>query len=177
MILGWKKKKLRKLPRLCWSRNFLGFASYVSKMTIYCKYVIAIFIRNRFAYSRLVFFTTDLGSLIGNFEHGYSTVWKIIFLATLILGEINFVWYQRVKYCRFYNFGGFEFWVYGNFTLENVRSCQKFKIQSCWNGQSCSFCGFKMTKIDFTWNINCRNILNILNYPIENSQLGCPGLY
>ena len=35
----------------------------------------------------------------------------------------------------------FDFWK--NFTLENVKSPQIFKIQSCWNGQNGSFWGSK----------------------------------
>ena len=38
---------------------------------------------------------TDLGSRIGNFDCGYSTVWKFShFSTTLILREINFGWYH-----------------------------------------------------------------------------------
>ena len=37
-------------------------------------------------------------------------MWKIgNFTATLILREINFGSFQKVKNCRFNNFGGFEF--------------------------------------------------------------------
>ena len=50
------------------------------------------------------------------------------FSATLILREINFGWCQRVKNCHFIHFGGFEFWIFGNFINENVRNSQKFKI-------------------------------------------------
>ena len=32
------------------------------------------------------------------------------FSATLILSEINFGWFLKVKNCHFNNFGGFEFW-------------------------------------------------------------------
>ena len=68
---------------------------------------------------------TDLGNLIGNFDCGYSTIWKFSkFSAILILREINFGWLQKVKNCRFNNFEGFEFWF-----LEKVhtRKCQKFQ--------------------------------------------------
>ena len=38
---------------------------------------------------------TDMGILIGNFDCGYSTVWKFShFSTTLILREINFGWYH-----------------------------------------------------------------------------------
>ena len=66
----------------------------------------------------LIWTSTDLGSLIGNFNCGYWTVWKFcIFSATMILREINFAWFQMVKKCSFYNFEGFEFWFLENFTL------------------------------------------------------------
>ena len=54
----------------------------------------------------------------------------------LILREINFGWFQRVKNCPFDNFVCFEFWFFGNFSLENVKKIQKFKIQSYSNGQN-----------------------------------------
>ena len=48
---------------------------------------------------------------------------------------------------------------FGNFTLENVKNIQKFKIQSCSYGQIVSFLSFKMTNIDFTYNLSGRKIL------------------
>ena len=40
---------------------------------------------------------TDLGSLIGNFDYGYFTMWKFNnFSVTLILSKINFGRFQRV---------------------------------------------------------------------------------
>ena len=46
-----------------------------------------------------------------------------------------------------------------NFTLENVKSVQKFSIQSCSNGQNGSFGGLKMTKIEFPKILSSRKIL------------------
>ena len=72
---------------------------------------------------------TDLGSLNGTFDCGCTTVWKFSnFPATLILREINFSWYQRVKDWHFNLLGGFEFWFLKNFTLEKIKSCQKSEI-------------------------------------------------
>ena len=67
----------------------------------------------------------------------------------------------------------FDFWK--NFTLENVKSSQKFKIQSYSNGQNGSFLGaskwpklisHKIWPAEKSW-----------NFRIVYSQLGCPGLY
>ena len=82
-----------------------------------------------------------------NFGCGCSTARKSSdFSATLILRRINIGRFQKVKKCHFNNFGGFDFWFLENFTLENVLSCQKSKIQSCSNGQN-RLWAFKMTKI------------------------------
>ena len=44
---------------------------------------------------------TDLGSLIGIFDFGYATVWKFSnFPGTLILREIDFGWFQKIKMFR-----------------------------------------------------------------------------
>ena len=84
---------------------------------------------------------------IENFGCGCSTARKSSnFSATLILRRINIGRFQKVKKCHFNNFGGFDFWFLENFTLENVLSCQKSKIQSCSNGQN-RLWAFKMTKI------------------------------
>ena len=77
---------------------------------------------------------TDLGSLIEIFDYGYSIVWKFKFShfpGTLILCEINFWWFQKVKNCHYNTFGGFEFWFCKIFTLETTKISQKFKLQSC----------------------------------------------
>ena len=53
--------------------------------------------------------STDLGSLIGNFDCGHSTVWKhSTFPATLIFGEINVGSFQKVNIYCFNNFKGFK---------------------------------------------------------------------
>ena len=44
--------------------------------------------------------------------------------------EANFGWIQDVKNCHFNHFGGFEFWFFENFTLENVKNFQNFKMQN-----------------------------------------------
>ena len=46
---------------------------------------------------------TDLGSLIGKFDCEFSTVWNFSQFpgATLILQNIDFGWFQRVKNCHF----------------------------------------------------------------------------
>ena len=71
-------------------------------------------------------FYTDLGSLIGNFDYAYSTVWKSSnFPATLILHEIDFGWFEKVKHCHFNNFEGLEFWFLEKF---HTWKCQKLPI-------------------------------------------------
>ena len=60
-----------------------------------------------------------------------------------------------------------------NFVLENVKSFQKFKIQSFSNGQNCSFWAFKMTKLDFTSNLSGRKILK---FPHCVFPIRLPGL-
>ena len=56
----------------------------------------------------------------------YITVWKFgDFKATLILWEINFCWFQKVKNCQLENFENFKF---ENFTHENVK--KPLKIQN-----------------------------------------------
>ena len=70
------------------------------------------------------FLTTDLGSLIR-----HSTVCKFgNFPATLILREINFGRFEKVKNCHFNYLWGFEFWFLEKF---HTWKCQKFpKIQN-----------------------------------------------
>ena len=58
----------------------------------------------------------------------------------------------------------FDFWKPSH--LKNVKSFQKFKIQACSNGQNSSFWGLKMTKVDFTYNLGSRKILNSTFLPI-----------
>ena len=75
--------------------------------------------------------STDLGSLFGNFEYGYFTLWKFINLpTTMILREINFGWFHKVQNYFFNNFEGFEFWCFGNFTLENVKNVQNSNVRA-----------------------------------------------
>ena len=94
---------------------------------------------------------TDLGSLIGNFDYVYSTVWKFSYfpVTPLILREINFGSIQKVKTAVLTILKALSFDFYKSCTLENVKNSQKFKIQSCSNGQNGSFWNFKITKIDF----------------------------
>ena len=40
---------------------------------------------------------TDLGSIIGIFEVGHSTLWKLAISASLILSEIEFCLFHKVK--------------------------------------------------------------------------------
>ena len=68
--------------------------------------------------------------------------------ATLILREINFRWSKAVA-LTIMNALNFEFSM-KNLTLESIKNSQKFKIQSCSNGQNVSVWGFKMTSIDLT---------------------------
>ena len=75
---------------------------------------------------------TDLGSLIWNFDYGYSTMWEFSdFPGILVLREFNSDWFQKVDICRFNNHEGLELWFLENFTLENVKSFQESKIQKC----------------------------------------------
>ena len=62
--------------------------------------------------------STDLDSKIGNFDCGYSTEWKFSNLpAAMILHEINFSWFQKVKNCLCDYFEGFEFWFLKKFHI------------------------------------------------------------
>ena len=71
----------------------------------------------------------------------------------LILREISFGWFQKVKNCCFKNFEG----------------CSNAKNGCLW--------GFKMAKIDFALNRSSRKIAKFPHVHIVYSQLGCPGLY
>ena len=62
----------------------------------------------------------------------------------------------------------FEF--LGTFNIFKCEIFQKSNIQSCSNGQNGSFWGSKMTKIDFTQNLNGRKSRH---FHIVHSQLGC----
>ena len=52
-------------------------------------------------------------------------------LATLILCEIIFGWFEMVKNCHFYNIRGFNCDLLGLSFLKMSTNSQKFKIQSC----------------------------------------------
>ena len=66
--------------------------------------------------------TSDLR--YSDFDCGYWTGWILSnFPATLILGEINFGWFQKVKNCPFNNFEGFELWFYEK---RYAWKCRKF---------------------------------------------------
>ena len=68
-------------------------------------------------------FCTDLGSHIGNFDCEKSPVWKFSnFPATMILREINFGWFHRVKNCFFPKFWRLWILIFRNFTLKNVKT-------------------------------------------------------
>ena len=90
--------------------------------------------------------STDLGSLIWIFDCENLAIFQPLWFYV----KINCGWFQKVKNCHFNNFGGFEFCFMQSFTLENVKTYHKFRIQRCSNCQNGSFWGFKMTKIDFT---------------------------
>ena len=72
---------------------------------------------------------TDLGSLIGISDCGYSTVWKFSnYPTTLILREIIFGWFQKVKDWSFNIFWGIEIWFLEKF---HTWKCQKLsRIQN-----------------------------------------------
>ena len=59
---------------------------------------------------------------------------------------------EKWSFSQFWRLWILIFIFFGNFSLENVKKTQKFKIHSCSDGQNASFLGFKMTKIDFTQN-------------------------
>ena len=64
--------------------------------------------------------------------------------------------------------------IWKDFTIENVKNSQKFKIQSCSNGQNCSFGLQNQTNwfhVKSKWQKNYN--FHIAYY----SHLGCPGLY
>ena len=73
--------------------------------------------------------------------HNYFlTLWNFDnFLATLILREINFGWFQKVKNCHFNNFKDFEFWlleishlkISKTSILSKISAAQMVKISIC----------------------------------------------
>ena len=75
--------------------------------------------------------STFMSSLVGNFDHGYSTVWKFgNFYGNKILREINFGWFQMVKNCRFNNFEGFEFFTFGKISHLKVSKPKNSKFRA-----------------------------------------------
>ena len=60
----------------------------------------------------------------------------------------------------------FVFWK--NFILGNVKSSQNFNIRSYSNGQNGSYWCFKMTKIDFMWNLGGKKILKFPHFVFPN---------
>ena len=76
-----------------------------------------------------------------------------------------------------------NFDVLKHFTIVNVKSSQKFKIQSCSNGQNGNSWGFKMTEIDFTLNLSggIKILFSHCVFPIglprSVSKLVCFNLY
>ena len=98
-----------------------------------------------------------------------------IFLdTTMILREINFGWFQKVKICHFNNFQGFEFWFLEKF---HTWKCQMFpKIQ---NSEL-----LKRSKWLFLGLHNVQMISRKIwvaekswNFCFVYLQLGCLGLY
>ena len=65
------------------------------------------------------------------------------FPATLILREINFGTFKKVKNCHFNNFEGFECWFIEKFHTWKCQKLPHFKIQSFSNGQNGSFWGLQ----------------------------------
>ena len=68
------------------------------------------------------------------------TVWKFSnFSAILILCEISFGRFQKVKSCHFIHFGDLEILIWGIVKFAKVKNSQKFKVQGCKNVQNRSF--------------------------------------
>ena len=97
---------------------------------------------------------TDLGSLIGNFEWIFHS-WKFShFLATLILQEINFCWFQKVKNWRFNNFECFEFWFFRKIShLKMLTVAKNSTFRAAQIAKMGVLRALKITKIDFTLNL------------------------
>ena len=99
-----------------------------------------------------------MGSQIGIFDYGYSTVWKFC------LTDIRKTKNAALTIWVAYNFDFLE-----KFHIWNVKTPQKFNTKSYSNSQNGSFLGFKMTKIDFTYIMSGRKILKFPNcvFPIR----------
>ena len=74
--------------------------------------------------------STDLSSLIGNFDCGYSIVWNFShFPVTLPLRDINFGWFQRVKDCHFDNLKALNFDILGVSHLKMSKISKNSKLR------------------------------------------------
>ena len=80
------------------------------------------------------------------FDCGYSTVWKFsnFPVASLVLRETDF---RRLKIAILTILEALNIDFWKNFTLENVKTFQKFKILNCSNGQDDSFWASKWSKL------------------------------
>ena len=98
----------------------------------------------------LIYISSNFHNLIWHKVSWNCTMWKFSnFPATLILRDINFGWFQKVKNCHFNKFEGFEYWFLEKF---HIWKCQKFpKIQTSevlkW--AKWQFLGYKMTNYWF----------------------------
>ena len=71
------------------------------------------------------------------------TMWKFsTFPAILILREINFGWFRKVKNCYFNNFGGFEFWLLEKFHNWKYQELRKIQNSELLKWSKCQFWGF-----------------------------------
>ena len=62
-----------------------------------------------------------------NFNTAQCGNWAI-FPATFILCEINLGWFQKVKICRFNNFGGSEYWFWGKIHIWKCLKVPKIQL-------------------------------------------------
>ena len=163
---------------LCMISKFFGKLQHFMWKHQHCRKVsqrVHCIRRNAISVSNL-FIITELGSLIGNCNSWYSTVWKFSnFPTPLILREINFGWYLKVKNWHFNNFKGIEFWFFGKIShlkMPKVSKNKRLKL-------------FKWSKWHLLGLQNNQNWFHVisewLKYPdistMWKSQLGCRGLY
>ena len=97
------------------------------------------------------------------------------FHTTLILREINFDWFRKVKNCCFYYFGGFEFWFLRKMScLKMSKSSQKLIFRSAQMVKMAVFWASKWPRL-----ISCKiwSTEKSCNFHIGYSQLGSPCLY
>ena len=93
------------------------------------------------------------------------------FSDTLILHEINFGWFQKVKNCLFNYFGGFEFWFWEKFYIWAVKN-SKFRT-----AQMVKMAVFGASKWPTLISRKIWVAEKSINFYIEHTQLCCPGLY